>query len=66
MVHPDAPIMNIRRAAIRLGVPQNWLEAEIKAGQLPHLRIGKRVLVDVDTVRQALVERARQEIAANA
>jgi hypothetical protein len=48
----------IDRAATRLGLPGNWLKAEAQAGRVPSLRIGNRTLVDLDTVRRALLERA--------
>ena len=48
-----------------LGVPMAWLRAEVKAGQLPHLRVGRRYFVEVDEVRKALSERTRQEVDAN-
>ena len=50
----------VRRAALRLGVPAAWLKVEIQAGRVPHLRAGRRLLVNPEAVEAVLVERAQQ------
>jgi len=50
----------LRRAAVRLGVPAAWLRAEAEAGRVPHLRVGRRLLVNPQAVERVLLERARQ------
>ena len=64
MVHNNQPIMTTRRAALVLGIPRSWLEAEITEGRLPHLRVGRkrtRIVVDVEHLRRALQDRADRE-----
>jgi excisionase family DNA binding protein len=58
---PQAAFVPIRQAAHRLGVPATWLRTEALAGRLPHLRVGRRLLVDPEAVRAALVLRAVEE-----
>lgn len=50
----------LRRAAVRLGVPAAWLREEAKAGRLPHLRVGRRLLFNPEVLELALIERARE------
>jgi hypothetical protein len=45
-------------AAIRLGVPMAWLLAEAKAGRVPYLPAGRRMLFNIALVEKALLERA--------
>lgn len=52
---------NADRTADRLGVPAGWLKAEAKAGRLPYLRVGSRMLFHLDTVKKALIERAQRD-----
>jgi hypothetical protein len=47
--------------ARRLGVPANWLRAEAEAGRVPHLKAGRRVLLNLDVVCNLLAERAKRE-----
>jgi hypothetical protein len=56
-----ATFVPIRQGAHRLGVPATWLRSEALAGRLPHLRVGRRLLVDPDAVRAALALRASAE-----
>lgn len=50
----------LRRAAVRLGVPAAWLRAEADAGRVPHLRVGRRLLVNPQAVERVLLDRSRQ------
>lgn len=45
-------------AAQDLGLPERWLNDEIRAGRLPALPIGRRVFVHLPSVRAILVDRA--------
>jgi len=53
----------LRRAAARLGVPAAWLRGEAVAGRVPHLRVGRRLLVNPQAVERVLLERAQQAVA---
>jgi hypothetical protein len=44
-----------------VGVPAAWLRAEADAGRIPHLKAGKVLLFDPDTVERILLERAQRE-----
>lgn len=45
-------------AASRLGVPSRWLKSEAIAERVPVLRVGKRLLFNVEQVERALLEKA--------
>jgi hypothetical protein len=45
-------------AATRLGLPSVWLKTEAESGRIPALRVGNKTLVDLDAVRQSLMNRA--------
>jgi hypothetical protein len=47
--------------ARRLRVPVRWLRDEAGAGRIPHLKAGKALLFDPETVERVLRERARRE-----
>ncbi len=36
------------------------MKAEAEAGRIPHLRIGRRLMFNLQAVRKALLERAEQ------
>jgi hypothetical protein len=60
----DAPaLLPLSQTARLLHVPSDWLRAEAEAGRVPHLKAGKALLFDVDTVERILIERARQPVA---
>ena len=50
----------IARVARMLRVPVKWLRAEAEAGRIPHLRAGRAMLCDLETVERILLQRARQ------
>lgn len=50
----------LRRAAIRLGVPAAWLRADADAGRVPHLHVGRRLLLNPAAVEEVLMKRARE------
>lgn len=39
-------------------LPAGWLKREADAGRIPHLRVGRTRLFDLDSVRRVLSERA--------
>ena len=50
----------LKRAAVRLGVPAAWLRAEADAGRIPHLRVGRRLLVNPQAIERVLLDRAQR------
>lgn len=50
--------VNARDAAALLGVSQRLLWTWTHAGQIPHVRLGRRVLYPVDELRKWLSEQA--------
>jgi hypothetical protein len=55
----EGQFIPLRRAADDLGVPIAWLRKEANAGTLPSLRAGRRLLFDLDAVRESLRDRQR-------
>jgi hypothetical protein len=51
-------------AATHLGVPVTWLRAEAEAGRVPHLKIGRRFMFNVEAVERHLVDRAAKSAGA--
>jgi len=49
--------------ARKLRLPHDWLLAEVDAGRLPCLRIGRRILFNIDAVKRVLADRAAKSIA---
>jgi len=45
----------------RLGLPAAWIRAEARAGRIPHLRAGRRLMFNPDAVESILIDRARQQ-----
>jgi len=58
-------LLSLPHAARRLRVPAQWLRDEALAGRVPVLRIGRRLLFNVDAVRAALLERAKHTLEAS-
>ncbi len=54
---PQVQFVPLRKAAMSLGVPASWLEAEAKADRVPHLTAGRRLLFNIEAVAEALLER---------
>ncbi len=55
----ESAFVSVHRAAVKLGVPVEWLRTEAVAGRLPALKIGRRLLFNVAAVHQALQDRGR-------
>ena len=49
---------SVSEAAEKLGVSRNLAYEAIKAGQIPHVRIGRRILVPEAALERMLGERA--------
>jgi hypothetical protein len=49
--------------ANELSLPLAWLKAEAKAGKIPSLRAGRRLLFNPEAVERVLLERAAKEVA---
>ena len=47
--------------AEKLGIPLAWLRAEVRARRLPALHAGRRWLVSLEAVRNALAAQSRAE-----
>lgn len=54
----EEELTNITGLALELRLPRAWLESEAKSGRIPCLKVGRRLLFNVEAVRQALLERA--------
>ena len=50
----------VQRAAAILGVPRSWLRAEVKAGRVPAVRTGRRIMIHIERAAAVLAERASQ------
>jgi len=58
---PSESFVSLRRVAAHLGVPISWLKDEAEAGRVPHLKTGRRLLLNVEEVERVLKERAQRE-----
>jgi excisionase family DNA binding protein len=54
----DKVFQPLVRAASRLGVPTPWLRRQADEGRIPCLKIGRRILVDIDVLTRLLEDRA--------
>jgi len=48
------PLTNLAGLAIALNLPRDWLRSAADAGQIPCLRIGRKLRFNVNAVRHAL------------
>lgn len=46
-----APLVDAKAAAAFLSVPESWVLAEARADRIPHVRLGRYVRFDVETLR---------------
>jgi hypothetical protein len=53
-----AALVNLNRLAAELRLPRDWLRREARAGRLPCLRVGRRLVFNLAAVEQALADRA--------
>ena len=57
-MNEESQIVPIGKLADMLSVPRAFLERETRAGRIPYLRAGNRVIYNPAAVRRALAERA--------
>ena len=57
--------LKLARMARRLGVEVAWLRAEAEAGRIPHVRAGRGMLFDPETVEQVISDHLRAAAAAH-
>lgn len=62
MYEPTDKLLPLELVARRVRVTARWLRDEIDAGRIPHLRAGRRVLLDPEIVEAALLRRARGDV----
>ncbi len=53
-------LLTARGIARHFGLPLDWIVKKADAGQLPHLRVGRRRLFNAEAVRQALLRAASE------
>jgi hypothetical protein len=58
---PPPKLLTLGPTARRLRVPVGWLRDEALAGRVPHLRAGRVLLFDLQTLERVLLERAGRE-----
>ena len=51
-------LLHLVELARRLRLPAAWLKAEAKAGRIPALRAGRRLLFNAEAVELVLLDRA--------
>jgi hypothetical protein len=51
-------LVNLNGLSAHLRLPTRWLRQEARAGRLPCLRVGRKLLFDLGAVERALAERA--------
>ncbi len=56
MEHPPLTL-SVREAATHLGVSRNTVYDMVRAGDIPHLRIGTRVRIPTEPLRQWIAAR---------
>ena len=51
-------LVNLRELAIRLGLPVEWLADRAESGDIPCLKVGEKLLFNLEAVTSALAEQA--------
>ena len=52
--------LSVQETAAAVGVSSRTIRTLIKSGDLPHFRLGARVLVEVEALRQFVEERTKK------
>ncbi len=66
MQEPIAPpLVDVYDLADALGLPAAWLKAEAKAQRIPYVQVGRKPMFGVIAVRDALLERATENVEAS-
>jgi excisionase family DNA binding protein len=55
-------LLNVREAAARLGLPVAWLRREADSRRIPALRVGRRLMFDLNALTEALARRQREGV----
>jgi hypothetical protein len=60
---PDNPdfLVSMPRLCAELDLPLKWVRRHAVAGELPSVKVGQRLLFNVDAVKKLLRERATRE-----
>lgn len=59
--NPERLTVNRREAAAMLGISERLLWTRTNAGEIPHVRIGSRVLYPVDELKQWLSDQTQNK-----
>ena len=54
----EQTFVSVQHLAHRTGLPEAWLKARAKAGDIPAIRVGQRLMFHPETVEQKLLEQA--------
>jgi hypothetical protein len=57
----DKHFITVTAAARHLGLPVAWLQREVREGRVPHVRADRRILVKIDAIEAALIDRAKTD-----
>lgn len=61
MVTEPQKYISLTMLSGKTGLPLAWLRREAKAGRIPSLRVGRRMLFDSEAVTVALADMSRPE-----
>lgn len=53
--------VSVNVAAQQLGLPTAWLRAQAKAGRIPCVRAGRRILINLESVEKALLAKTNRQ-----
>jgi len=59
---PAGNLIDIQELAKATGLPVSWLKKGTKDGRIPGLRVGMRVLYNLDAVRSAVAKAASEPV----
>ncbi|MDT4941026.1 MAG: Helix-turn-helix domain [Pseudonocardiales bacterium] len=54
------PILTVEQTATLLGISRGLAFAAVRTGEIPHVRIGRRIIVPRDALRDLLEQPRRQ------
>lgn len=61
MLSETQPLLTVRQAAHALNVSPHGLYKRLRTGELPYLRFGRKILIDLEQVREAMRRAASRE-----
>ena len=53
-------LYNLAGVSELLRLPPSWIKKQVSAGKIPCLRVGRRMLFNIDAVREALADLAME------